>query len=215
MSGDVLQLQHAIGNRAVSRRLTGSVRPPIVQPKLTVGPADDAYEQEADHVARQITAQTHPTALPAADSGPGRQTGEEEQLMAGPITAIRRREDDPALRLSATSGLAGGEVPAGVESAIQNARGGGRSLGEDVRQPMEDAFGADFSQVRIHSDSHADRLNRSISAAAFTTGKDIFFRQGAFNPAREEGRALLAHELTHVVQQSGGTQAIRAALRFR
>jgi hypothetical protein len=91
-----------------------------------------------------------------------------------------------------------------VEQSIQRARGGGQALDEGVRTKMESALGADFSGVRIHADAQADSLNCSLQARAFTTGRDIFFRQGAYNPGSSSGRELLAHELTHVVQQSGG-----------
>jgi hypothetical protein len=68
---------------------------------------------------------------------------------------------------------------------------------------MEPALGADFSGVRVHADAGADALNQSLQARAFTTGQDVFFRQGAYNPGSSSGRELLAHELTHVVQQNG------------
>lgn len=91
-----------------------------------------------------------------------------------------------------------------VESGIQRARGGGQPLAESIREPMEQAFEADFSRVRVHADSQADQLSQSIQAKAFTTGQDVFFRQGMYQPTSRGGQELLAHELTHVVQQSGG-----------
>ncbi len=97
----------------------------------------------------------------------------------------------------------GEEVSSEIESAINAKRGGGQPLETKLRMQMESAFGANFSGVRVHNDSKADKLNRALSARAFTTGRDIFFRQGAYNPGSSSGRELLAHELTHVVQQSG------------
>lgn len=100
-----------------------------------------------------------------------------------------------------------GEGPADaapeVEQTIQQARGGGQALDHSVRTQMEPAFKADFSGVRVHTDGQADNLNRSLSARAFATGQDIFFKQGEYNPGSSTGRELLAHELTHVVQQNG------------
>ncbi len=90
-----------------------------------------------------------------------------------------------------------------IEQAIQQARGNGLPLGKEIRTSMESAFRADFSGVRVHTDNRADMLNRRLNARAFTTGKDIFFRQGEHNPGSSAGRELLAHELTHVVQQNG------------
>jgi hypothetical protein len=97
----------------------------------------------------------------------------------------------------------GGTVTKGqVETEINKARGGGATLDSRVRAQMESSFGADFSGVRVHDNSRADSLNRSLSALAFTTGTDIFFRQGKYQPESSDGRRLLAHELTHVVQQN-------------
>lgn len=98
------------------------------------------------------------------------------------------------------------DVSPAVEGAIQQERGGGASLDHGVRRQMESSLGADFSGVRVHTDHKADSLNRDLSARAFTTGQDIFFRQGAYQPATSDGRELIAHELTHVVQQGGGVR---------
>jgi hypothetical protein len=90
-----------------------------------------------------------------------------------------------------------------VEQAVQAARGGGHALDSSVRTQMEPVFSADFSGVRVHADAQADALSRSLNARAFTTGQDVFFRQGAYDPGSSGGQELLAHELTHVVQQTG------------
>ncbi|MEH2226938.1 eCIS core domain-containing protein [Nostoc sp.] len=90
-----------------------------------------------------------------------------------------------------------------LETSIQQERGSGQPLSDDIRQPMEQAFGTDFSAVKIHRDNRSDQLNQSIQARAFTTGQDIFFRQGEYAPESHGGKELLAHELTHVVQQNG------------
>jgi uncharacterized protein DUF4157 len=100
-------------------------------------------------------------------------------------------------------------VSPSVERAIQQERSGGQGLDSGVRRQMEGALGANFSGVRVHADAQADSLSRSLSARAFTTGQDIFFRQGAYQPGTSVGRELIAHELTHVVQQ-GGDQVRRA-----
>jgi len=93
-----------------------------------------------------------------------------------------------------------------IERSIDGARGGGHGMDRGTRTHMESAFGADFSGVRIHTDARADGLSQSLSARAFATGQDVFFRQGEYSPGTSTGRELLAHELTHVVQQTGGLQ---------
>jgi Domain of unknown function (DUF4157) len=90
-----------------------------------------------------------------------------------------------------------------IERSIDQARGGGQGMDHGTRAGMESAFGADFSGVRIHTDTRADTLNGALSARAFTTGRDVFFRQGEYSPGTTVGRELLAHELTHVAQQNG------------
>jgi hypothetical protein len=70
---------------------------------------------------------------------------------------------------------------------------------------MESVMGTNFGGVRVHTDNQAHTLNQELSARAFTTGQDIFFRQGAYDPGSSVGRELIAHELTHVVQQGGAS----------
>lgn len=93
-----------------------------------------------------------------------------------------------------------------IEQSIQQARNGGQALDRDVRRQMESSFGADFSNVRVHNNAEADTLNRALNSRAFTTAQDIFFKSGEYNYGSSNGRELLAHELTHVVQQTGGIQ---------
>ncbi|HSM58118.1 MAG TPA: DUF4157 domain-containing protein [Candidatus Sulfomarinibacteraceae bacterium] len=149
-----------------------------------------------------------------------RQTEEEEELQAQrqeeeeEELQMQRQEEDEELQMqrqaeeeeelqakAAPIGREGGAVDAATEQTIRQARGNGQRMASSVRQPMERAFGADFGSVRLHTGSQSDRLNRAISARAFTTGSDIFFRQGAYEPHSRSGQQLLAHELTHVVQQ--------------
>lgn len=89
-------------------------------------------------------------------------------------------------------------------SRINGSRGGGQALDSGVQQQMSAAMGQDFSGVRVHTSSESNQLNRQLNAKAFTTGQDIFFKQGEYNPGSSGGQELLAHELTHVVQQSSG-----------
>jgi hypothetical protein len=96
------------------------------------------------------------------------------------------------------------DVSDSIERQIQNSSGGGQQMADSSTSFFADHMGHDFSNVNIHTDSSADSLNRSIGARAFTTGNDIYFRSGEYNPNSSGGQELLAHELTHVVQQTGG-----------
>ncbi len=108
------------------------------------------------------------------------------------------------------------EVSPDVENTINQARGGGQQLDNTVQAQMSEAFNVDFTGVRVHTGTQSDSLNKSLSARAFTTGQDIFFGQGEYSPGSSSGRKLLAHELTHVVQQqsmmsSGGPLTVGPA----
>jgi cytochrome c551/c552 len=93
-----------------------------------------------------------------------------------------------------------------VENQLNSSKGGGSPLPDEVRSFMEARFGADLSQVRVHTGSEAVEMNKELNAQAFTHGKDIYFGSGRYNPGSSEGKHLLAHELTHVIQQTGSVQ---------
>lgn len=99
--------------------------------------------------------------------------------------------------------LPGGTVHPQVASAIATARGGGHALPTGIRDEVAAHVGDPLTDVRIHTDSTADALSRSVSARAFTTGTDVFFAAGEYQPSSTSGRELIAHELTHVAQQRG------------
>lgn len=205
---DVQTLQRSMGNAAVARLIANRAAPtvqrpahlPTVQAKLKVGSNNDPFEQEANSVASQVVSQLHG----AEQISPS--------LSAPPTFSNLQRSTEPSEVPPQVAGnetepgasAAGGEVTPDMANRIQAARGGGQQLDAPVRSAMEQAFGADFGGVRIHQSQQSDTLNRSINARAFTTGQDVFFRQGEYRPGSTAGQGLLAHELTHVVQQSGG-----------
>lgn len=160
---------------------------------LEVGAANDPAEREADAVAAQVMATLQ-----------GDEATAPTQTPLGPAPVQRRTSGD--LSGAPGHGAAGGEAHPEVSGAIEAARGSGSALPSSVRAPIESAMGANLGGVRVHADSQADRLNRSLNAEAFTTGNDIFFRKGAYQPGTPSGTELLSHELAHVVQQSGGAR---------
>ncbi|WP_375471622.1 DUF4157 domain-containing protein [uncultured Nostoc sp.] len=163
------------------------------QTKLTVNQPGDIYEQEADSVAQLVMQRmSEPVQSIQREASPEEEDQLQMKSLAGSITPLVQRQGGG--RTAATSEL---------ETSIQQARGNGQPLADDIKQPMEQAFGADFSSVRVHTDAQSNSLNESIQARAFTTGQDVFFRQGEYSPGSDAGKELLAHELTHVVQQNG------------
>jgi Domain of unknown function (DUF4157) len=116
------------------------------------------------------------------------------------VQRLMGRNQQPA----STMGAAGGPIAAPVQQGIDQARGHGQAVDPQVSSQVGQALSADFSGVQVHTDTQSDTLNRSLSSEAFTTGSDIFFSQGAYNPGAQSGRSLLTHELTHVAQQGAG-----------
>lgn len=161
-----------------------------VQAKLTIGEAGDKYEQEADRVAAAVVQRMN-TSLP-------REEAEDKSIQRKPSIPILMRM--PAVMQE--NNVPG--VQADFESQINQARGGGTPLDAAFRAKIEPTMKADFRGVRIHTDAKADQMNQAIQAKAFTTKQDVFFRRGAYQPGNREGQELIAHELTHVVQQNGG-----------
>lgn len=187
-----LHLQRAAGNQAVSELIQGA------QAKLTVGNADDPLEHEADAVAAAVVDSIRSGTVTAATAG--------RAIARRPARAGGAAASGP----EAPAGRRGGPVDDQTEARIRT--GGGSPLPASTRERLEQAFGdADFSDVRVHADADAAELTAAMGAEAFTVGADIFLRDGlpdATDP-------LLAHELTHVVQQGGAASSDHRAHRSR
>ena len=185
-SSFVDSLQRSAGNRATATLLA------VGQAKLTVGASDDRCEREADDVAGKVV-----RALAAKDA----QAGD-----SGPDAPLATNEVQRRIQRRAVIDERGGDLDAETESAISSARSGGRSLAPIIRRQMEEAIGADFSTVNVHSGAASDALNDRVQASAFTIGNDIFFKGGMPDTGSAAGQELLAHELTHTVQQGAAVQ---------
>lgn len=167
----------------------------VVQRKMILGDVRDRYEQEADRLASQVVNRIN--ALKLGIKPQASQTHTKGNTPSIQLQALR-----PTLQLKGKT--IGNTVPPAVESAITHAKENGQPLELGLQQQIGQAMGADLSGVRVHTDIQADRLNRSLSARAFTTGQDIFFKRGEYQPESSRGRMLIAHELTHTVQQNRG-----------
>lgn len=125
-------------------------------------------------------------------------------IKSGALQAIQRAcpkcKDECKLQAKATSGNISAVKP-DIESQIQSLKGGGNPLSENDRTFFEPLFGSDLSQVRMHTDGRAAELARAVNARAFTMGSDVVFGAGQYSPDTMMGKRLLAHELTHVMQQ--------------
>jgi len=205
----VLHLQRAVGSQAVQRTLPadteehddGSLtsaslhlfhdfsRIPVhakerskIQPRLKVNAAGDVYDQEAERIADQVL----------------RQEDSEE-------------EETRNVEIQATRADSARDINEDLENRLDRSKGFGSPLSSTIRTIFEHRMQQDFSQVRVHIDNEAAQMNRELGAQAFTHGRDIYFSPGQYNPASIEGKRLLAHELTHVVQQRTDTRHSEAS----
>jgi hypothetical protein len=145
----------------------------VMQAKLKINEPGDSYEQEADRIAGQVLATP-------ADNG-----------VSGTARIQRVAGQSASETLTA---------PASVEQAVA---GSGQPLDDTLRREMEQRFGYDFSRVCVHIGAAAEQSARDVNARAYTLGENLVFGAGEYKPGTRQGRRLLAHELTHVVQQSG------------
>ncbi len=189
-----------------------------LQAKMAIGAPGDKYEQEADRVAEQVVNRIQSSTVRQTPAENGIQRADALEVeglqMKSLVDSIQREdaleEEDLQMKPRQQRQLGPMDASSDLEQAISQARGKGQALDDSVRQPMEQAFGTDFSHVRVHTGGQSDQLNRAIQAKAFTTGQDIFFSQGAYAPTSRGGQELLAHELTHVIQQAGGVRRATA-----
>ena len=199
----ILFLQRTAGNQAVSRLIKSKA----LQAKLRIGQPGDKYEQEADRVADAVMRMPEPEMQRQVE--PEEEEEEEEILQSKPlvdqITPLVQRqveeEEEEELLQTMNRENATSEVTNDFESQINAIKGGGRPLAESERAFFEPRFGYDFGQVRMHTDTRAAETAQAVNARAFTIGQDIVFGAGQYASRTDSGQKLLAHELTHVVQQ--------------
>ncbi|MEM8899927.1 MAG: DUF4157 domain-containing protein [Bacteroidota bacterium] len=142
------------------------------------------------------------------------QTMEEEEpvqtksAMDGTTPQEELETDNPAMtkREGASSTSNSGIPPKGLANKLKKAKGKGKPLAKSLKKEMEAAIGANFEEVRIHTDEESAAMNQELKAQAFAHGKDIFFNEGKFNPESTKGKHLLAHELIHIIQQNPSIQ---------
>jgi len=180
-----------------------------IQRKVAVGSSQDPAEVEAERAAASVVQALAGLSRPsAASAGAGGSGAEQHEAHRDGCDCsggeIRRRVSGPV-------GAEGGDLSPDVEQDLRSTSGGS-AIDPVVRSQLEGAMGADLSSVRLHAGERAERLNRSMSAEAFTHGRDIYFRDGLPDTGTTSGLHLLAHEVTHTVQQ--GTSPLEPVRRM-
>lgn len=197
---------------------------PPVQARLKIGKPNDRYEKEADqvadHVVRKIQRQSLDTRQIHLGSRPGNSLpkvqakADEEELQR--MEEAQQRLDqslqkkpifesnadpDEEKAIQKKSSDSGHEAEPGLTQKLSQSKGRGQPLPPHIQSNMESHIGADFNNVRVHNDSNAVQMSQQLNAKAFTHGSDIYFNRGQYNTTNTSGNHLLAHELTHTVQQ--------------
>jgi hypothetical protein len=205
LSNPFLLTQQYLGNQAVLRRLKSGLDPAASafrsQPQLRITTPHDLSEQEAHRVAEQIVVMRQGHWNPPSISSKG--YGIQRKCACGgtceDCKTQQPSEDEILQTKPANAGATNpGQLPPIVHQVLSSP---GQPLDASTRSFMEPRFGHDFSQVRVHADAAAGESARAIQARAYTAGNQVVFDSGAYRPETHEGKELLAHELTHTLQQ--------------
>ena len=190
----------------------------MFQAKLIVSRSDDEYEQEADRVADHVMRISDGKSVQRTPQKSiftpwlQRQSLEEEEeeaIQTKPLLQRQPIEEEEEFIQSKRRDPRNSVKRENLENSLTQSKGNGFLLPSDIRSSMENAIGADFGQVKVHTDNVAERLSERLNAQAFTHQNDIYFNSGTYNPGSSKGKHLLAHELTHVVQQNGDNASIQ------
>ncbi|MGB6742639.1 MAG: DUF4157 domain-containing protein, partial [Terracidiphilus sp.] len=199
----LVQSRKGAGSVPVHPKTANGAQPNLL-PGLRISVPGDALEQEADCTAEAVLNSSWQS-LPATPSRPS------ADMHPQSASASSRRENAPAVQREAAGPAQLDAAPPVVGRVLQSS---GRPLDKATRDYFEPRFGYDFSKVRIHTDAQAAESARSVNALAYTVGDRIAFAAGRYSPQSSEGRRLLAHELTHTMQQSGTSPAPAGSLRI-
>lgn len=136
------------------------------------------------------------------------------KLDANAVTRLQQTAGNAAVQrlLAQRKGNGPSELDEETADHIRREQGQGQKLDADIANEVGDVTGEDYDDVTVHTDGKADQLSRKVGAKAFTTGKDIFFREGEYNPHSRDGQRLISHELTHVTQQDQNTPSVQGKL---
>ena len=193
-----------LARKSVASPAGGTKAPKAVSGGLRIGEPNDAFEQEADRVANEVMANGTPKANWSLSKIGIVTTLRRKCACGGSAGAEGECEECKKKELLQRRNTGGGGPMSAPPIVQEVLRSSGQPLHPGTRAFMERRFGHDFSRVRVHTEPRAAESARSVNALAYTVGEDLVFASGHYSPFTTAGHMLLAHELTHVVQQSKG-----------
>lgn len=202
--------ERSYNNRHPSGTLFDVGIPVPIQAKLAVGAVDSPLEHEADVLAERVVSDMHRAAVGASiESAVLRDApaSEKESIQRKCDACTDLEEEQATVQRKAMANVtSAASDSSSFAMQLRQARRGGRPLEAKLRLPMEKGFGVDFSHVRLHTDDRAAQVAQRLNARAFTVGSEVFFNRGELRPTERAGQMLIAHELTHVVQQGAASR---------
>ncbi|MCP4131698.1 MAG: DUF4157 domain-containing protein [bacterium] len=209
----IMDLQRTAGNRAVEHLIRNEILQPELIQKTSSIQAKEAKSAIESLISMKMAGEGILTGTTESTNSPHEKEADHvaEQIVSMPEATVQKKSNAIKIQAKNISGNTEVAGPA-LESGIMSMKGSGRSLEKPERRYYEARFNRNFKDIRLHTNSKADRLARSINARAFTTGRDIYFAKGEYQPGTREGKKLLAHELTHVVQQKGKSRYLNRSI---
>ena len=180
---DIMSVQQQLQNEIEIQPLQKT----SIQFKLAIGASDDSLEHEADAMADRVMRMPEQNFIQRKCSD----CEVEEKLQRKTLVSFIQGKESSAGTLASDA----------ISNQINASKGNGSGMDSNTQSFMQSRFGADFSEIKIHTGGESIQMNRDLNAKAFTVGNDIYFNEGQYNPVSAEGKHLLAHELTHTVQQ--------------
>ncbi|CAN5332121.1 hypothetical protein BH23BAC1_BH23BAC1_17840 [soil metagenome] len=185
----------------------------MVQTKLKIGQPNDKYEKEADAMANNVmnSQQTQASIQHIQAKCDDCEKEENVQKIQKNVSENIQKYDliDEEEDIQMKAEETGNQNNVDFTTQLNNSKGNGNALPHDTKAEMEGSFRADFSNVNTHTDEKAVQMSQHLHAQAFTHGPDIYFNKGKYDPSSSKGKHLLAHELTHVVQQNAALREKR------
>ncbi|MBP0622471.1 eCIS core domain-containing protein [Cupriavidus consociatus] len=204
----------AQGNSPAATPAPPPALPAYAQPPARVSQPGEGIEREAEQHANAVAPLTvpdpTPTSAPRTAPGSAAAGGPLPSSATSSASSLAAAPGSPAAAEAGAFTSPASQLPAYAAGRVDARRGRGEPIPKDARGTLEGHFGRDFADVRIHTDAEAARLTTGLNARAFTSGRDVYLAPGAWAPDTTAGLHLLAHELTHVVQQDGQAAAVLA-----
>ncbi|RZJ51064.1 MAG: DUF4157 domain-containing protein [Chryseobacterium sp.] len=201
-SGGVLQSKEEVQQKPISQTITSVQSKDMKEEKE---PVQKKSEKEEEKPVQKKEEEKEPIQKKEKEEDKLQKKEEKEEAVQAKCDSCEKEDKVQKKEQNSENEIQNNDL----EGKLNNSKGSGQSLDKKTKTEMESGFGNDFSKVKIHTDSRAVQMSKELGAQAFTNGNNVYFNEGKYNPNSKEGKHLLAHELTHTVQQTGNTNKVQ------